>query len=137
MTLSTLTDQDLSELARRAVEARQWAYAPYSHYHVGAALLMASGKIYDGVNVENASYPNTICAECTAMVKAVSEGEREVLAVAVATENGGTPCGKCRQVLSEFGREAQVVIVNGAGEIVRRTTMAELLPLSFGPEKLS
>ena len=75
-----------AELAARAAQARQWAYAPYSHYPVGAALLTASGKIYDGVNVENAAYGDTICAERTAAVKAVSEGEREFVAIAVASE---------------------------------------------------
>lgn len=123
-------------LIARAVEARQWAYAPYSHYKVGAALLTASGKIYDGVNVENAAYPSSICAERTAVVKAVSEGEREIVAVVVATANGGTPCGTCRQVLSEFGLDAAVLVVDGAGQIVQRTTVRTLLPDSFGPEKL-
>ena len=78
------------ELAARAAHARQWAYAPYSHYTVGAALLTASGRIYDGVNVENAAYGDTICAERTAAVKAVSEGERDFVAIAVASGNGGT-----------------------------------------------
>jgi len=125
-----------SELIARAVEARPWAYAPYSNYKVGAALLTASGKIYDGVNVENAAYPSCICAERTAVVKAVSEGEREIVAIAVATVNGGTPCGTCRQVLSEFGLDATLLVVDGAGNIVQRTTVRALLPDSFGPEKL-
>ncbi len=125
-----------SELIARAVEARPWAYAPYSNYKVGAALLTASGKIYDGVNVENAAYPSCICAERTAVVKAVSEGEREIVAIAVATVNGGTPCGTCRQVLSEFGLDATLLMVDGAGNIVQRTTVRALLPDSFGPEKL-
>ena len=125
------------ELIARAVEARQWAYAPYSNYKVGAALLTASGKIYDGVNVENAAYPSCICAERTAVVKAVSEGEREIVAMVVATANGGTPCGTCRQVLSEFGLEAILLVVDGSGQVVQRTTVRELLPYSFGPEKLT
>lgn len=124
------------ELIARAVEARQWAYAPYSNYKVGAALLTASGKIYDGVNVENAAYPISICAERTAIVKAVSEGEREIVAVVVATANGGTPCGMCRQMLSEFGLEAAVLVVNASGALIQRTTVRALLPDSFGPEKL-
>ena len=123
-------------LAQRAAQARQWAYAPYSHYAVGAALLTTSGKIYDGVNVENAAYPDTICAERTAAVKAVSEGDRDFVAIAVASENGGSPCGSCRQVLSEFGLRAQVLIVDGEGRICARTTVAALLPLSFGAEDL-
>lgn len=125
-----------TELAARAASARQWAYTPYSNYKVGAALLTASGKIYDGVNVENAAYPATICAERTAVVKAVSEGEREIIAVAVSTANGGTPCGTCRQVLSEFGLDAALLIVDGQGAILQRTTVRALLPQAFGPEKL-
>ena len=132
-----LTAEQEADLAQRAMQARQWAYAPYSHYHVGAALLTASGKIYDGGNVENAAYGDSICAERTAAVKAVSEGDREFVAIAVATENAGAPCGACRQVLAEFGVTALVLIVDGAGQIVTRTTVAGLLPLSFGPDMLS
>ncbi len=125
-----------SELAERAAQARQWAYAPYSGYQVGAALLTASGKIYDGVNVENAAYPVTICAERTAVFKAVSEGEREFVAIAVSSQNGGMPCGSCRQVLSEFGLETLVLIVDGDGQVVHRTSVGALLPDSFGPAQL-
>jgi len=125
-----------AELAARAAQARHWAYAPYSHYYVGAALLTASGKIYDGVNVENAAYPDTICAERAAVVKAVSEGERDFVAIAVASANGGSPCGSCRQVLSEFGMDAQVLIVGPDGDVLQRTTVRELLPDAFGPDKL-
>ena len=124
------------ELAARAAQARQWAYAPYSRYTVGAALLTASGRVYDGVNVENAAFGDTICAERTAAVKAVSEGEREFVAIAVASGNGGTPCGSCRQVLSEFGLDARVLIVDDAGAIVLRTRVRDLLPHSFGPAQL-
>ena len=124
------------ELAAHAAQARQWAYAPYSHYTVGAALLTASGRIYDGVNVENAAYGDTICAERTAAVKAVSQGEREFVAIAVASGNGGMPCGACRQVLSEFGLDARVLIVDNAGDIIRRASVRELLPFSFGPAQL-
>ncbi len=123
-------------LAARAAQARQWAYAPYSHYPVGAALLTASGKVYDGVNVENAAYPVTICAERTAVFKAVSEGEREFVAIAVSSANGGMPCGSCRQVLSEFGLRTVVLIVDGDGRLLRRTSVGALLPDSFGPEQL-
>src|SRR4029079_3524178 len=98
--LDPLTEADL---AARAAQARNWAYAPYSKYFVGAALLTASGRVYDGVNVENAAYPDSLCAERTAVFKAVSEGEREFVAIAVSSKGGGTPCGSCRQVLSEFG----------------------------------
>jgi cytidine deaminase len=125
------------ELAARAAHARQWAYAPYSHYTVGAALLTASGRIYDGVNVENAAYGETICAERTAAVKAVSEGEREFAAIAVASGNGGRPCGACRQFLSEFGLDVPVLIVDDQGAIAARTSMRELLPQAFGPQHLA
>jgi cytidine deaminase len=131
-----LTAEQEADLAQRALDARAWAYAPYSHYSVGAALLTASGKIYDGVNIENAAYPDTICAERTAAFKAVSEGDREFVAIAVASDNGGAPCGSCRQVLSEFGLHAQVLIVDAQGVIRQRTSVSELLPHSFGPDML-
>ena len=132
--LDPLTEADL---AARAAQARQWAYAPYSHYFVGAALLTSSGRVYDGVNVENAAYPDTICAERTAVFKAVSEGEREFVAIAVSSAGGGSPCGSCRQVLSEFSLDAQVIIADADGAIVRRTTVRDLLPDAFGPAQLN
>jgi cytidine deaminase len=124
------------ELVARAVEARRRAYAPYSGYAVGAALLTPSGQIFTGVNVENAAYPDSLCAERVAVVKAVSEGECGFLMMAVATSNGGTPCGSCRQVMAEFGLDAAVLIVDGQGTVVQRTTVRELLPHSFGPQQL-
>ncbi len=130
-----LTDREAA-LAARAAEARQRAYAPYSHYAVGAALLTPSGHIYTGVNVENAAYPDSLCAERVAIVKAVSEGEPAFVLIAVATSNGGTPCGSCRQVMTEFGLEAGVLIVDGEGRLCQRTSVRALLPHSFGPEKL-
>ncbi len=123
-------------LISAALQARRHAYAPYSHYPVGAALLTKDGKVYTGVNVENAAYPSGMCAERVAVFKAVSEGQREFEAVVVATENGGTPCGACRQVLAEFGLDMAVVVVNGNGDVVLETTLANLLPASFGPEHL-
>lgn len=123
-----VTDQDL---AQHASIAARWAYAPYSNYPVGAALLTVSGKIYDGANVENASYPATICAERTAIVQAVSQGEREFVAIAVATRNGGLPCGICRQVLAEFGLDTRILIGDLEGNIIQTTTIAELLPGAF------
>ena len=123
---------DLIDLARKA---RKKAYAPYSHYKVGAALLGKSGKVYTGCNVENASYGHTVCAERTAVLKAVSEGEREFEAVAVVTKNGGSPCGACRQVLSEFAPELIVYIADKDGEF-RTTTLKKLLPDSFTPAHL-
>jgi cytidine deaminase len=131
-----MDDEMRRTLIARATAARRRAYAPYSGYHVGAALLAGSGKVYDGVNVENAVYPAGICAERTALVKAVSEGERHFAAIAVATQNGGSPCGVCRQMLSEFGLDIAVWLVNDAGEIVHETTLRDLLPRAFGPEDL-
>lgn len=123
-------------LVQAALQARRWAYAPYSNYRVGAAALTASGRIYDGVNVENAAYPSGICAERVAIFKAVSQGEREFQAIAVVTENGRTPCGACRQVMAEFGLDTDVLIAGGDGELVYKTTVAELLPDAFTPEDL-
>lgn len=119
-----------------AIAARQWAYAPYSHYAVGAVVLTDSGKIYDGANIENSAYPTSICAERVAIFKAVSEGERRFKTIVVATENGGTPCGSCRQVMAEFGIEAKVLVVNARGEIVMETSVDKLLPGAFSPEDL-
>ena len=124
------------ELIEAAMQARQWAYAPYSNYPVGAALLSTSGRIYDGVNVENAAYPTGICAERVAIFKAVSEGEQEFEAMAVVTANGGTPCGSCRQVMAEFGLDIKVYIADGDGNIKQETSVRELLPGEFGPEDL-
>lgn len=130
------TDEQRRKLIQAAQEARRWAYAPYSKYPVGAALLSASGKIYDGVNVENAAYPTGICAERVAVFKAVSEGEREFTAIAVVTDNGGSPCGSCRQVISEFGLETIVVLADTRGQVVLETTISDLLPGAFRPEHL-
>lgn len=131
-----LTDEQRDKLIETSLGARRWAYAPYSKYAVGAALLTSSGKVYDGVNVENAAYPTSMCAERVAVFKAVSEGEKKFTAIAVATSNGGTPCGACRQVLSEFGLDTKVLILNGDGKIERETTVGELLPGAFGPQDL-
>ena len=123
------------ELVAAATEARNRAYAPYSGYSVGAALLTKSGRVFTGCNVENAVYPLTTCAERVAVVKAVSEGEQEFEALAVSTENGGTPCGSCRQTLREFGEDITVLIADTTGAF-RETTVAELLPGSFSGEDL-
>jgi cytidine deaminase len=134
MTMSTETKQKLIE---SAIQARKWAYAPYSHYAVGAALLTGSGRVYDGVNVENAAYPDTMCAERVAVFKAISEGERQFEAIAVVTANGGTPCGSCRQVLAEFGLDTVVLIATEEGRLVQETTLRELLPGAFTPKDLA
>jgi cytidine deaminase len=130
-----MRDFDRRSLIEQARKARERAYAPYSDYQVGAALLGSSGRTYTGCNVENAAYSLSICAERVAVSKAVSEGERDFLAIAVVTRNGGTPCGSCRQVLREFGEEIVVLIADASGAY-RETTVASLLPSSFGPEDL-
>ncbi len=132
----TLTNEDRKALIDIANEARRRAYAPYSNYRVGAALRTKSGRIFTGVNVENAAYPTGMCAERVAVFKAVSEGEREFEAVAVVTDNGGSPCGACRQVLSEFGLEIAVLIADGGGNLLTATTVGGLLPEAFTPNHL-
>ncbi|HRE26028.1 MAG TPA: cytidine deaminase, partial [Anaerolineales bacterium] len=123
---------DVQALIAQALEARRRSYSPYSGYAVGAALLGASGRVYLGCNIENAAYGDSICAERTAVVKAVSEGEREFVAIAVATENGGMPCGACRQVLNEFAPEIDVIVVDGKGREVQHAPLTHILPFAFG-----
>jgi len=131
-----LTDEVRQELIQAARIARQWAYVPYSRYAVGAAVLTASGRVYDGVNVENAAYPDTVCAERVAIFKAVSEGERQFTALAVVTSNGGSPCGSCRQVMAEFGLDTLVIIADDRGQVFHELTVADLLPGAFTPKDL-
>lgn len=119
-----------------ANEARRRAYAPYSNYAVGAALRTRSGRVFTGVNVENAAYPATMCAERVAVFKAVSEGERAFDVIAIASSSGGPPCGGCRQVLAEFGMETLVLIADGEGRLLQQTTVADLLPAAFTPDHL-
>ena len=125
-----------TELIEKAKQAMEKAYAPYSGFQVGAALLCADGTVYTGCNIENASYSPTICAERTAFAKAVSEGKRDFSAMAVCGGKGGvitglcTPCGVCRQVMAEFCKEDfQVLLVKPDGYELR--TLAQLLPDSF------
>lgn len=127
-----LKDKIRDELIQKAIEAYQKAYAPYSHYSVGAALLTESGEVVEGVNIENAVYPLTICAERVAIFKAVSEGHRSFKAIAVVTKNGGTPCGSCRQVMAEFGLDTVVYIADSKGKLYHTVTVDQLLPYSFG-----
>ena len=136
MTTIKLTDEERQFLIDLADEARRRAYAPYSRYRVGAALRTASGQVFTGVNVENAAYPTGMCAERTAVFKAVSEGEREFEVIAVVTENGGAPCGACRQVLAEFGLDTVVLIGDGEKKLLKETTVADLLPGAFTPKDL-
>jgi cytidine deaminase len=123
------------ELVAQAISARQLAYAPYSRYLVGAAVLAADGTVILGCNVENASYPATICAERVALTSAIAQGKRDLVAIAVATRDGGSPCGICRQVMAELGLEMQVYISDEQGNY-RATTVRSLLPDSFSGESL-
>ncbi len=127
------SDQDLIQAA---IKASQQAYIPYSGYRVGAALLTASGEIYGGCNIECVSFTPTVCAERTALFKAVSEGEREFAAIAVVTRDAGSPCGVCRQALHEFAPGMRVILADFAGETRLRTSVADLLPHGFGPDHL-
>ncbi len=131
-----LTNELQTRLIQLAVETRERAYAPYSKYWVGAALLTHSGRFFTGANVENAAYPTSMCAERVAIFTAVSEGEREFVALAVVTANGGTPCGACRQVMAEFGLDLTVLIADAQGNLRQKVRLAELLPGAFGPGDL-
>jgi cytidine deaminase len=130
-----VTEEQRSQLLEAACEIRDEAYAPYSRYLVGAAVLAEDGRIFTGVNVENAVYGLGICAEVAAIVTAASNGVRRILAVAVCTNNIGSPCGACRQVISEFADDIPVWLSDGKGN-VRETSMHLLLPDQFGPDHL-
>ena len=130
-----LPARSIKRLVAHALKARDRAYAPYSQYHVGAALLTVADTIVTGCNVENASYGLTVCAERGAIMSAVAAGHRQFKAIAVATKNGGSPCGACRQVLAEFGLDMVVIICDSEGKH-RVTTLRELLPDAFGASML-
>ena len=130
-----MCDQELFE---RAVRALDNAYVPYSHYPVGASLLAADGRVFDGCNVENASYGATICAERTAIASAVCQGASCFTAIAIAgARDQSWPCGICRQVLNEFSKDMRVIC--GARKTGKFTAvpLTELLPRAFGPEDLA
>ena len=142
-----MDEKMIQRMITAAIEARRNAYAPYSHYLVGASVLTENGRIYSGCNVENASYGATNCAERTAIFKAVSEGVRRIRALCVIGGNEkyadevpdeATPCGICRQVIREFADPADcpIIIVKSLTDY-RITDLATLLPESFGPENLS
>lgn len=131
-----MTDAEKQALIGQAIAATQNAYIPYSGYAVGAALRTVAGDVYTGCNIENASYPATICAERTALVKAVSEGAREFDVIVVATRNGGSPCGICRQMLFEFAPELQVIMVDFDGNIHAQARLNDLLLHGFSGSKL-
>lgn len=135
---------EIRELIKIAIKAREFSYSPYSNFKVGAALLCKSGKVFTGCNVESVSYTPTICAERTAIIKAVSEGEREFDTLVVIGGKDGEvpekgvysgPCGVCRQMIYEFGKDIKVVIANSLDEYYVHT-ISELFPLGFGPEAL-
>lgn len=134
----------IQDLIRRAMKAREYSYSPYSNFSVGAAILSESGKIYTGCNIESASYTPTICAERVALFKAVSEGERKfkMLALVGGLKNGEkkteeivSPCGVCRQMLYEFGKDLKVVMADNEEKYEVRM-LEELLPYGFGPDNL-
>ena len=130
-----MTDRQLVDLA---FDMLSRSYVPYSGFPVGAALLCADGTVFTGCNVENAAYGDTICAERTALVKAVSEGHRtDWVAIAIAGQGGDYcwPCGSCRQMLYEFAPDLKVLVARGDGEFVT-TSLAELMPHGFGPKSL-
>jgi cytidine deaminase len=131
-----LTNEERQTLIDLANKTRKLAYVPYSNYPVGAALRTKTGRIYTGVNIENAAYPHTMCAERVAIFKAVSEGETEFDVIAVVTNNGGSPCGGCRQVMAEFGLDTIVLIADGNGNLQKELTISELLPEAFTPAHL-
>ena len=126
------------ELVSKAVEMQKFSYIPYSRFPVGAALLCEDGRVFTGCNVENAAYGSTICAERTALVKAVSEGYTSgVTAIAIAGQGGDYcwPCGACRQMLYEFAPDLRVLAVRGDGQFME-ASLRNLLPHGFGPDSL-
>ena len=128
-----MTIPDKQSLLRAAMKAREFSYSPYSHFQVGAALLSTDGKVYTGCNVENSAYSPSLCAERCAVAKAVSEGARNFVAIAVVgPENSETtPCGVCRQVLYEFCDESLIVLCGGTDTHYTECTLGDLLPKAF------
>lgn len=127
---------DKKYLIKKALEAQKKAYVPYSNFKVGAALLTEDGELYTGCNIEIASYSPTLCAERTAIFKAVSEGHKKIKTIAVVGDSNFTyPCGVCRQVIREFGKDATIIVANSE-EDYREYKIDDLLPHSFGPEDL-
>ena len=131
-----ITNEIQQKLVEQAVKAWEKAYAPYSNYSVGSAVLTKSGEIFSGANIENVVYPLTICGERVAIFNAVSKGHTSFEAIAVVTRNGGTPCGSCRQVMAEFGMETLVLIANSDGEILQSLKVKDLLPSAFSDADL-
>ena len=136
--MEILTSEYRALLIETARHYLKNSYSPYSNYPVGAAVLAEDGLVYGGTNIENSAHPSGLCAERVAINKAISEGNRRILAVAVVTRNAGAPCGACRQVMREFSSLDTPVILatieNGGEE---EFTLGDLLPRSFGPEDLN
>jgi len=128
---------DYERLARLARKARVHSFSPYSRFRVGAALLTRGGKVYSGCNIESSSYGLTVCAERTALFKAVSEGERKFVAMAVATDQAGftPPCGACRQVIMDLAGDIDLIMA-GSRRGIRVARMSELYPYPFGADNL-
>ena len=122
-------------LVKRALFAATRAYAPYSNYKVGAAVLADDGTVVDGCNVENASYPGCVCAEQVALSSAIAQGKRNLVAIAIATPNGAMPCGICRQIILELGPKMEVHISDGKGGFIT-SNIQELLPNPFNSQSL-
>ena len=138
-----MSEEEKRELIRKALEAREMSYSPYSHYRVGAALLTEDGSLYQGGNIENASYGAANCAERTAIYKAVSDGKHRIKAIAIAGGMEGAepvdyayPCGICRQVMLEFGDDDLKIIVAKSVADYREHILKELLPYGFGGESI-
>ncbi len=128
---------EIRDLIKLAIGNKENAYVPYSGFHVSAVVKTKDGKVYTGVNIESASYSPTVCAERTAIFKAVSEGSMEIDTIVIVGDAEWTyPCGVCRQVIREFGKDAKIIIVKDE-ENYREYTLDELLPHSFGPEDLA
>mgnify|MGYP002564069254 CR=1 FL=1 len=141
--MKKLEETQIQELIEKAISMMDHSYSPYSHFHVGAALLAKNGNVYGGCNIENAAYSPGNCAERTAIFKAVSEGERDFAAICIVNEDqkGGhglcPPCGMCRQVMMEFCRPEEFYIILAADEDHYEIhTLEELFPLGFGPGNL-
>ncbi|KAG0002068.1 hypothetical protein BGZ80_002932 [Entomortierella chlamydospora] len=137
LSVSALSDSQIEDLITQSLAARENSYSPYSKFRVGAALRTTDGKVFQGCNVENASYGGAICAERTAFVKAVSEGHRRFVAIAVSCDFNSfiTPCGICRQFMNEFGKSLEIFFVND-DRTYKRAILEDLLPFAFGPEDL-
>ena len=134
--LSSLNDITKKKLVNSAIQAREKSYSPYSKYQVGAAILTRSGEVYTGTNIENASYGLTMCAERSGVYSAVSQGNKELDAIAIVTSNGGKPCGACLQVLSEFNKDIDIIIADNSGDVVQEMKLQDLLPQGYDAKML-